>query len=358
MKEGLGLFILITLIGCKGRQPAEIRIPDFQPSFYVEALNQLNQEIEGDPTNFQLIEQKLFYCEEAGWPATCLQALDVYHSEKGMSKALFQNYFTYYSVNEKHQEIINLSASWRKQYSLTLTQHKSLINSLVTINSKNEALWELSLFLRETSDIEIEEFTARQYLTLGDTLKSVYYYSKVYNADSSNHSMLDYGHLLLNLEYDKRGIEVLEKYYASQSDDENLAFSLASMYQDQGYHRLARNKLMPFIGGGDSVSFVISSLYQEELLFDSAVAYLDSILINDPTNFKAIKKKAEIYDQKGWLSTSLKFYEEAYAMDSTDTVIENQIASIQRKIAYLQRRKFEESKPPLLQLESKKIDNE
>ncbi len=107
----------------------------------------------------------------------------------------------------------------------------------------------------------------------------------------------------------------------------------------------------------DTLSYFLSDLYAMDFYWDSALMYLDTILLVNGGSIRALKNKGSIYEKRGWLSNALSMFEQAQALDSTDTSIASSISLIRRKIAYLQRQKFEESKVPLLEIESKKIEN-
>ena len=67
---------------CAGKSAVEISTPDLPADFYQLALAQIDEDIEADPSNEQLLNQKLYYCEETGFPSTCLQALDQLKARK------------------------------------------------------------------------------------------------------------------------------------------------------------------------------------------------------------------------------------------------------------------------------------
>lgn len=270
MKGNSLLVLLILLTGCFSKQSAEISVPDFQSNFYQEALLKIEERIAEDPSNFKLVEQQLHYCEMAGWPFACIEALESYSAEKGMSKELYQSHFDCYISNDRYQDIVNLSDNWRDTYPPSPTQLKALINSLIILNKRLDALVELRIFLAKNDDLIANEFAAQQYLALGDSLLSVYYLSKVYKEDSSRHTMLDYGKLLFKLGYSERATEVLEEYYLTQESNQELSLDLALFYDQKGYYELARRKLRKS-AASDSINFYMASLYQKGLLFDSAI---------------------------------------------------------------------------------------
>ena len=66
MKGSYPLLLLIVLLGCVNRQPSEIFVPDYDPNLYLDALAQVDKKLESQPTNYKLLEQKLYYCQKAG----------------------------------------------------------------------------------------------------------------------------------------------------------------------------------------------------------------------------------------------------------------------------------------------------
>jgi len=331
-------------------------VPELQAGFYQEALAALDEKLTDDPLDLSLIEQKVFYCEEADWPTICLSALDQLKSMKGMSRQLFGYYLSYYAKHGLSAEAVELFDQWGTTYS-TAEFRQSLIESFVELDRRKEARAEIGVLLAESPGLSTNEFVSKQYLQLSDTLMSIYFMTKVWKEDPSSSLMFDYGKVLLSKNYSVRGLKVLQTFREAQRRDQTIDFELAAFYESTGYHREALTLLKKY-SGNKEVDFRIANLFRKESLLDSSIMYLDTVLISDPGNLRATKLKAETYEQKGWLSTSLRFYEQAYAIDSADTVIRDRMDLIQRKIAYLQRQKFEESRLPLLQLEPKKINNE
>jgi len=356
VKTAFNVLGIIVLFGCTVKQSTDIIIPELKAGFYQEALATLDEKLADDPLDLGLIEQKVFYCEEANWPTTCLSALDQLKSTKGMSRQLFGYYLSYYAEHELSANAVALFDQWGDTYS-TAEFRQTLIKSFVTLGRKKEAIAEIRVLLAESPGLSNSEFVSRQYLQMADTLMSIYFMTKVWKDDPSSSLMLDYGKVLISKGYSVRGLKVLQTLQEAQDWDQTDDFELAAFYESMGYNQQAL-KLLKLYTGNKEVDFRISDLFRKESLLDSSIMYLDTVLMNDPGNFIATKLKAETYEQKGWLSTSLRFYEQAYAMDSTDTVIRDRVDLIQRKIAYLQRQKFEESRLPLLQLEPKKINNE
>ncbi|MEM0939914.1 MAG: hypothetical protein AAGI25_09015 [Bacteroidota bacterium] len=234
-----------------------------------------------------------------------------------------------------------------EDYPLSKKCRKLLIESLISLGHKNQAVLRINQLLKDDMQTEDLAFVSEKYFEMADTLMATYYLGKLSKLDSTHALMLNYGKILLHLGYLQRGIEALEMYFSSQPIKEELAIELAGLYNEQELYDYARNKLKP-LEKQDTILFFLSNLYRKDFIWDSAIMYLDSILIMDSVNFRAYKSKGIIYEERGWLLTSLSHFERALMIDSTDTSLSNKIIQIQRKIAFLQRQKLKENQVPLL----------
>lgn len=353
----VGLFVCVFLLsGCSKPSKQEIIVPVLNAGFYGEALNQITEKLRSDPTNSDLVEQKLFYCNQLEWPATCLSALDEFQRKNGMSTQLADQYVSYYEINERYVPLIKLIDRWSQEFDLQDRFKYPFIQSLVATGNVARAKRELEVFLIENKTKEDVAFGANQYLQMGDTLLAVYQLSRLQKMDDGNELMYDYGKLLIHLGYRDRGFSLLEGFAAYASLDFSKSLELARIYHNEGRTTKARSLVKPF-AQTDTISYLLSDWYARELLWDSAAMYLDTVLFADSTNVKAWWKKGRLYEDRAWLAYSLQFFEKMLEIDASDSMAINQIDKIQRKITYLQRKKFEESKIPILELESIKINN-
>ncbi|MEM7299346.1 MAG: hypothetical protein AAF391_13900 [Bacteroidota bacterium] len=77
-------FVVLIIFSCSNHRKQEIVVPKLHAGFYAGALDQINEQLSSDPSNTNLIEQKLYYCDQLGWPTNCLSALDKYKAKYGM----------------------------------------------------------------------------------------------------------------------------------------------------------------------------------------------------------------------------------------------------------------------------------
>ncbi|MEM6737532.1 MAG: hypothetical protein AAF620_15835 [Bacteroidota bacterium] len=335
MKISFLTWLFLMIFSCSERRSQEIFIPKLT-DFYSKALSRINEKLKKDSRNPNLLEQKIFYCEQLNWPGGCLDALDQYKSNYGITNQLAQQYIAYYSANQRFQSVVDFISEMDEEYHLSKKFRKPLIESLISLGERNKAVLHINQLLKDGMQTEDLAFVSEKYFEMADTLMATYYLGKVSKLDSSHALMLNYGEILLHLGYLRRGIETLETYFSLQPMREELAIELAKLYTEEGLYDYARNKLKP-LEKQDTIFFYISDLYRKDFIWDSAIMYLDSILIMDSMNFQAYKNKGIIYEERGWLSTSLSHFEKALIIDSTDTSISNKIIQIQRKIAFLQR---------------------
>ena len=117
-----------------------------------------------------------------------------------------------------------------------------------------------------------------------------------------------------------------------------------------------RQKLKNF-QDNDSIIYRIADLYLLEKKWDSAHHYINRLIDKDSVNKEAWLKKAMIYEDQGWLTYSLNYFDHVTYLYPGDTVAIKRAALIRRKIAYLQRLRFEKNQLPLPIIESKKLIN-
>ncbi|GAB4247329.1 MAG: hypothetical protein Tsb0034_26490 [Ekhidna sp.] len=330
-------------------------VPEVHAGFYFQALDQINDKLKQDPSNIVLAEQKIYYCEQLEWPTTCISALELYKEKFGMSNQLVEQYLSYYLKHERYQLIQEMIERWNEEFDLIERYHAPYIAALVRSNQKERARLELQSFLKRNTDAEGVSFAARQYLNMRDTAYATYYLSKLEQLAPEHSLMYDYGKLLIALNKVDRADAKIRTYLAEQGTEEDHV-EVAHLYEATGYLTRARQVLKPY-ATRDTLAYLLVDWYKREFFWDSAVLYLDTVLVQDSLNTKAWWKKGRMYEDRGWLSYSLQYFERLLEINPSDSSAMDRIALIQRKIAYLQRQKFEESKIPVLELEPLKIKN-
>ncbi len=351
-------FLFITfLLSCSVPGTDKIVIPHLESGTYAQLFERINDDLKADPTNERLIDQKLYYCEQLDWPETCISALDVYKSQHAMTYQLVLNYVKCYQRHRRYQSLFDVINQWEKKFELEDELLKPKITSLVNLSQYEEANELLGIYMINKSKLPDIEFAATQYLRVYDTLKATYYLSEL-NKLVDDHPLLEnYADILISLGYEEIGVSILELYAKNHPTDVAFHKRLATVYGELGDLRNARRFLIPY-ANNDTINYQIANWYQQDGLWDSAFYFIDQVIARDSTNKTAWWKKGRMYEDRGWLNYSLRFFNHLITLDSSDIKTRDRIAIIQRKITYLRHLKFEKNKIPLRNLESKKIKNE
>jgi hypothetical protein len=353
--KNLVLAIFVVFFSCSNPRTDQIIVPKLEANFYSSALGRINDELKSTPDNPKLVEQKLYYCQQLDWPTTCVSALDAYKSQHGMTNQLIEQYIFYYSRHHRYQLLVDIIEKWSEEYDLKDKFHQPLIEALVKLGKKDRATLELRNYMIGRSMLGDFEFASSQYLSMGDTLLSTYYLGKLEKLDPTNILMIDYGQLLISLNYSNLGFRVLEMVSPYQLDNRDFNLMLARLYAQYSSFENARNLIKPF-SDEDTISYLIADWYMQESKWDSAIQIVNTVIKQDSLNTKAIWRKARIYENRGWLATSLTYFNSILEIQPQDSITSNRINLIQRKIAYLQRKKFEENKIQIREIEPIKIN--
>lgn len=352
------ILAILFIISCTPKQD-RIVIPKVNSNFYSQALLRIDDNLDGDEDNLKLVEQKLYYCDLLEWPKTCVEALDELKRQKGMTPQLLEQYVIYYEKHQQYEQLLAVIERWSAQFNLELAYQRQKILGLLLALRRDECTWHLKSYMIGRSSTEDLKFASECYVALGDTVMSSYYLGMLSNADSTNSLVLDvYPYMLFDLGFEDKAFEMLER--KRRVIPSNYAFNedLASKYEASGMIANSRNTLKSFTEI-DSVVYRIADLYLLDGQWDSAHLYVDQLIDRDSLNQDAWYKKARMYEDRGWLSYSLNYYSHVIYLNPEDSIASERAALVRRKIAYLQRLKFEEYLLPPPVLKSKKIiDNE
>ena len=357
MKElGIKLFILLFAISCQSTDNQRIIVPELTADFYAEALSDLDRKLASDADNEKLIRQKLYYCERLEWPISCLSALEYEKNRAGMTHQLADNYVYYFIKHQQFELLGDFIDEWNSQFDLYEKNQKSFIYGLTYSRQFGRAQTHLRDYLSKHTDTSALAFASQQYLEMQDTILAVYCLANLY-ADAPEHPLMyQYGNILFKLNEHERAFQAMEHYRVNHSISYEDAFGIAMTYSSKGYLKPAIGILKPYCCQ-DTVSFFISDMHKRSFEFDSSVMYLDSVIIADPKNLRALWKKSRAFEDKGWFSYALSLLEDITEIDTNHQEAQKRIDLIQRKIAYLQRQKREDLIPPALELKPIKFDN-
>ncbi|WP_420578135.1 tetratricopeptide repeat protein [Ekhidna sp.] len=350
------LFLLVILFGCNSPREDKIVVPELHAGFYNDALDRINDKLKSDPDNNRLVDQKLFYCEQLEWPTTCISALEAYRQVHGMTNQLVRQYISYYQRHQRYQLLIEVFDKWDQEYGLKKEFTNLYIASLVQSGRNKRASEELRWYLVKDQSREAISFASKQYLQMNEHVLAVYNLGKLYKLDPQNELMWEYGQILSRLGYHDLGFQVIGDYAERNSDDFQIQLAYSRMLENANRNQRARNTIKPFTQR-DTVAYLLADWYKKDQMWDSASYVLAEVMTRDSTNRKPFWKAGRLYEDRGWFTTSLQYFEYLVDLNPNDTLAQQRMDLIQRKIAYLQRLKFEEEKLPTIELQPKKIEN-
>ncbi len=350
------LFLILITLSCASNRD-RIVIPKIDENFYNQALTSIDDDLGSDKNNLQLVEQKLYYCDQLDWPTNCLTALDEYKRQKGMTPQLLDQYIYYYTKHDRYQLLLDVIDRWASDFEVDDSYTKDRIEALAAVSRKSQAQELLRNYMANRKSPESIEFAAGQYLTLRDTVMATYYLGKLEKL-SEDHPLIyrNYPYMLVDLGLQDQAYIILERYGNTQPNDYDFHMRLSAIYEADQQLAEARNAIKGFIDR-DTVVYRIADLFRREEQWDSAHHFIDLIIDRDSVNRRAWWTKAVMYEDRGWLTYSLNYFDHLIYLNENDTIARQRADLVRRKIAYLQRQKIEAM--PLPVLESKKIsDNE
>lgn len=351
------IVLLLILVSCTPKREDKIVIPEVGESFYSQALQRINEDLEGDEHNLHLVEQKIYYCDYLEWPSTCVDALDEFKRQKGMTAQLLDQYATYFLKHQQYEQLLNVINRWAGEFDFKESYWKYQVLASTKLAMNNEASALLRRYMSKRSSLRDIKFAAERFIEMEDTLMSSYYLGKLMKLDPSDVLVVrNYALMLFDLGYQEKAFEILDDFSVLNPNDFEFNYALSSRYAKAGYLAKARDKLKPF-AASDTITYELANLHMLSNEWDSAHLYIDRILERDSLNKRAWLTKATLYEQRGWLNYSLNYFNHVLYLYPTDTIAQVKAATVERKIAYLQRKKIEENQLPLLNIESKKIIN-
>ncbi len=350
------LGIVLFILSCAPKRD-RIVVPVVNSDFYSKALIRIDDDLEDDEDNLKLVEQKLYYCDLLGWPGTCISALDELKRQKGMTPLLLDQYITYYSQHEQYQSLLDIIDRWSPQFDLEEEYRREKILGLVKSSRRDETYEYLRVYMADRNEADDYRFAANSYLALNDSIMSSFYMNKLSELVPDDQLVLNvFPYLLFDLSFEEKAFEMLER--KSMADPTNYTFhsDLADKYENTGRFSSARRKLQNFLEI-DSVIYRVTDLYLKEDYWDSAHRVMNILIDRDSLNRDAWFKKATMYEERGWLSYSLNYYDHVVYLNPNDSIALERAELVRQKIAYLQRLKFEENLLPPPVLKSKRLIN-
>ena len=347
--------LLVLIIGCNSKiEKQEISSLDSANNIYWDAYEEVEKAYEKEPSD-QLINQKLYYLEKMGWPPMSIDALNQARERLGLDQDLVKKYMLYYEKNEQYAPLMELLGAWGKLNKLDAEMMESNIRAHMLLAQKEKTIELLHDYIYENKKPENEAFVAGKFLKLGDTLMSIYHYSKLQKMDPSHQDLISqYVPLLLRINQPGRARSILTESARSDTTFHTRLMLAKSLYQ-LGERRSAKGILREY-NRKEALDQVTRWYWQEEV-WDSTMFFVNKLIQVDSSR-EALFMKASIYEERGALNSSLQLLNLLIELDSTDNLAREMAQDVSRKIAYL-RELEERRKTPIPELSPKtSLDNE
>lgn len=353
MRHIIILFILI--LGCNSKiEKQEISGIEGGPDFYMNAYKEVEKAYKDEPSD-QLLRQKLYYLEKLNWPPMAISTLEQAQRRFGFNQELIEKFILYYEKNEQYAELMELLGTWGKIHKLGPEMLESNIRAHMILSQRERSIELLNEYIYKYNDARNEAFVATQFLKLGDTLMSIYHFSKLHKKDPTHYALVkQYVPLLLRIGQPKRARGILTVSAKSDTTFLTQLMLSKSLYQ-MGEKRNAKGMLMNKWNA--EALEQLTRWYWDEQQWDSTMFYVNKLIQIDSSR-NSLFMKASIYEERGALNSALQLFNFLVETDSTDYLAKERVQDVSRKIAYL-RELESRRKTPIPELTPKtSVDNE
>lgn len=218
--------------------------------------------------------------------------------------------------------------------------------AIETSDSINGSKFVLKYYQANRNDMEAQLLMARLHLMKNEFIKTEKLIKLVLKKDSLNidawkvayHTYRNIENIELAIEFGNKLIEVdtsnaLYYYQVAQLYDSKTELNSAANYFAKSYQYQQLVETLQ----------IVLSKYAELLMFDSVLYYSDSIFAGiNYRDKEVLLMRAQAFDKRYKYDESFMVYNKLIKMDSTDSVVNAEQQTVQRKIAYLQRKKREQ----------------
>lgn len=329
MKGFVLLLLALSLIACR-KSDQEIDVPNKQNIVPEKILSTLAEKAEEQPNNERLIAQQLYFCQLMNWPEICEKPLKKARKKNGLSEKLTDQFMAYYQRNKQYEKLESLLSNAVK------TRKRQEV--LISISEDLDALQD---YMKRYQDEQALELACKLYLKTNDTLKAFDYMDQLHDLNPEN-----------------RLLDVYPEMLFRQGRYQKLLKVAKERTPDKKLYRLTARSLYA-LDSLDSASYVMRQVDSEkawEYLYrwnleasrpDSAIKYLNDLLAQHPEQKQYLLAKAQALEAKGYLTSSLPYFEQAYSQDTTDAQILAKLKEVRRKVAYLRRIRKEQERDAL-----------
>jgi len=340
----------LIIFSCGQRRQYPIENPQIDAEFYVEALHDVNDQVEAFPSNSELRLKRLYINQKLKWPEDANEDLNALVKKDGLTLQLYQFGLDFYQAYHLYEELLNLVDHWERISGEA--QLKWKVVALKGLGRENEAkhfLWQL--IQSDKHNVQNLAYAGETYLAYGDTTRSIYAMNLLFQAQPDDPFLFkNYVPILLARHHPEIASKVVD-YARFDSTDYESGLKRAEVAFQLGQTRKAHQMLGAYTNQG--VFYKRAEWYRSVKQYDSAM-YMMDILIADDSSQKALLTKGSIAEERGLLYTAYGLFEAVLEKDSTNSIAQESAQNVARKIAYLRSLRERESKIPVLEISSKK----
>ncbi|MCV9386442.1 tetratricopeptide repeat protein [Reichenbachiella ulvae] len=294
-------------------------------------IQYLKQEKEKAWEGFGYAEANKIFSSQFQDPLVNVLLAEYYFSEQSYMQAMSLLNQLDASSNES-LDIYELKAKIYREleeYELAIDQ----INNAILVHRTNP------VFYADKADI---------YLNMGDSLSALEYYQKAWELDHSDYNTAIKAATIhaANKQIDEaiRWLDRTEGFGEGKNEVNSVKVKIL---REQGANEEANQILMQmFEKGKVQAGEELASYYLTALQYDSALWCATKILETDSTHLDALLMKGEVFDQRGYYTSSLQYYDIVLSLDSlNEEALEGQ-RKVNGKIAYLRQIKEKKAAIP------------
>lgn len=351
-------FLVCFLIGCSDSNKYPIESVNVDVSYYLTALNEVNQQIAANKSNLSLRKRKLLVSRELRWPEDVSEDIQYLKREDGLTYELIQYAIDFYQTYHYYEQLLNILEEWESINGELAGSNRWRIIAYLGLGRYTEAKYLLWNYIQDNSqNVEALLFAANNYLELDDSTRAVYAFGKVAELKPDNSQLLDfYIPALIRLGYPERANKVLA-YQQLDSTNLEQKLMIGEIYYEMGDQEKAHELLRTDLSSPVMMKRI--DWFEKTQQWDSAVDLANRLVWRDSST-TALLRKATLLENRGWLSSSYNLYTLVLAEDSTNSIAIRGAQNVGRKIAYLRSLREQEEKIPVLDVSPKKgtEDNE
>ncbi len=343
----IALLLIIALVGCQ-KQPHSkeyiYTLKDDQLSLQSK-INILRKSTSVNDAEL-LVSIALLYAQNSNWNEASFSISEAI--KRNPLNASYHLYLANYNAELGY----NIEAYNEAKIALELGTYDKKLEALIarmsieTSDTVSAGNFVAKYYINNRDDIEAQLLMARLYFMQSQYSNAVKLINQVLKEDSLNLKGLEVAYkTYLKLDSVALAINYGNKLLAIDSTNALYYYQLAELY----YLKSNVNKAANYFAKSYQYQVQVKALqlalrnYTELVMYDSVIFYSDASFAGiNYQNYEVLLNRARAFDKRYKYDESYLAYTKLLKMDSTDSVVNAEQQIVQRKIAYLQRKKREQ----------------